>query len=410
VIARRVPRHRAGLVGVVALALGAVAACSSGGTSSSTSSPGAGSNGTPATGSPIKIGIISDVGIPGADRPETPAAAKAAASYLNANGGFVGGHPVQIVDCNGQNNTTASAQCAQEFVAQKVIAVGGSSSFFPSAGIPVLQAAGIPFVGIGIGANDFSSPVSYPFFGTVLSGYPAQVKYFLGLGVKAAAVFYADSPAAQAVAQKSVVAPFQQGGASATAIPVPPGQPDVSPMVAKALNGKPQAVFLLQSSSDVARVAKATDQAGYTGYYAPANPDINYIHSVSAAALTKTNVAISLDLTTPSADLTILKDNLAKYAAGTEVSEHSADAFSEVMTLKTICTSLGASGCTAAGVLGVVKNPHAIPIFLGKTLDASTPLSLEGMPTHVFNPYVRIDGLDSSGALTALDKDWIQGS
>jgi hypothetical protein len=78
------------------------------------------------------------------------------------------------------------------------------------------------------------------------------------------------------------------------------------------------------------------------------------------------------------------------------------------MTLQTICRSPGAAKCTAASILSTVKAPHNIPVFMGKTLDASTPVLFAGAPTHVFNPRVRIDGLNANGTYSDLGGSWIQ--
>jgi branched-chain amino acid transport system substrate-binding protein len=380
------------------------AACGSSGSS-------AGGSGTSAklTGAPVKIGIVQDVGAPGNDHPEGIAAAEAAASYINAHGGFAGNRPVQIVSCNAMGTPIASKQCAQEFASDKVIAVGGVSADFPTSGLPVLQAAGIPYIGQGIAAQDFSNPISYPMSSTVAAGYPAQVKYFAGQGVKSVAIIAINIPSAIAAADLTLVKPFEAAGVKAVSIPATPGAADMTPFVQQALQAKPQALFMLQDESEAIRVAQAAAQLGYTGYDVPSSYGPSYIQQLPSSAVKKTVIVVSTNIGTSNPQRQIFLSALSKYQSGTTVNEHSGTEFSEVMTLQTICKSLGAAKCTAASILSTVKAPHNIPVFMGKTLDASTPVLFAGAPTHVFNPWVRIDRLNADGTYSDIGGSWIQG-
>ena len=262
---RRVPLRTLRLIAAAGgIALLASACASSGST--------AGGSDTAAklTGAPVKIGIIQDVGAPGNDHPEGIAGAAAAASYINAHGGFAGDRPVQVVSCNAMGTPIASRQCAQEFASDKVIAVGGVSVDFPTSGLPVLQAAGIPFVGLGIAAQDFTNPISYPMFSPVAAGYPAQVKYLLKQGVKSVAIITIDIPEAIAVAELTLVKPLEAVGIKAVTIPATAGAADMTPYVEQALKAKPQMMVMLQDEDDDIRVAQAAAQLGYTGKFAPA--------------------------------------------------------------------------------------------------------------------------------------------
>jgi ABC-type branched-subunit amino acid transport system substrate-binding protein len=361
------------------------------------------------TGATVKIGIVQDLGAPGNDHPEGIAGSEAAASYINAHGGFPGNRPVQVISCNAMGSPVASRQCAQEFASDKVIAVGGVAIDFPTSGLPVLQAAGIPFVGLGIAAQDFTNPVSYPVFSPVAAGYPAEVKYFLKQGVKSVAIITIDVPEAIAVADLTLVKPLEAVGIKAVTIPATAGGADMTPYVEQALKAQPQMMVMLQDENDDIRVAQAAAQLGYTGEFAPAGEGTSYDHELSPAAVKKSAVVASTDFATDNPQQQIFVSALNKYQSGTTVNEYSGDEFSEVMTLQTICKSLGAASCTAAGVLSAVKAPHNIPVFMGRTLNVSTPVTFGGAPTHVFNPWIRIDALNPNGTYTDLGGGWIKG-
>jgi branched-chain amino acid transport system substrate-binding protein len=401
---RRIPLRTLRLIAAAGCTALLAAACASSG--STTGGSGAAAK---LTGAPVKIGIVQDVGAPGNDHPEGMAGGEAAASYINAHGGFVGNRPVQVVTCNSMGTPIASKQCAQEFASDKVIAVGGVGEDFPTSGLPVLQAAGIPFVGLGVSAQDFSNPVSYPIFGTVASGYPAEVKYFLKQGVKSVAIVSIDIPEAIAVADLALVKPLVAVGIKAVVIPATAGAADMTPYVEQALKAKPQMMIMLQDEADDIRVAQAAGQLGYTGEFSPAGYGTSYDQELSSAAVKKSEVVTSLDFASVTPQQQIFVSALNEYQHGTILNEYSADGFSEVMTLQTICKSLGAANCTAAGVLSTVKAPHNIPIFMGKALDVSTPVTFAGVPTHVYNPWLRIDTLNPNGTYTDIGGGWVEG-
>ena len=401
---RRIPLRTLRLIAAVGGSALLAAACASSG-----STPGGSVAAAKLTGAPVKIGIVLDVGAPGNDHPQGMAAAEAAASYVNAHGGFVGNRPVQVVTCNAMGTPIASRQCAQEFVSDKVIAVGGVSIDFPTSGLPVLQAAGIPFVGLGIAAQDFSNPVSYPFFGTTASGYPAEVKYFLKQGVKSVAIITIDVPEAMAVAQLALTKPLEAVGIKAVTIPATAGAADMTPYVEQALKADPQMLVMLQDEDDDIRVAQAAAQLGYAGAFSPAGYGPSYDQKLSSAAVKKSEVVASTDFASKNPQQQIFVSALNEYQHGTPLDEYSADSFSEVLTLQTICKSLGAANCTAAGVLGAVKAPHHVPIFMGKALDVSTQVTFAGVPTHVYNPWIRIDALNPNGTYTDIGGGWIEG-
>ena len=219
------------------------------------------------------------MGAPGNDHPDGIAAPTAAADYINANGGFVGNRPVQIVSCNAQGSPIACPSSARRrSSARRSLASRVVSRGLPPP--PACQApptAGIPYVGLGVAAQDFSNPISYPMFSTVAAGFPAQVKYFVQQGVKSVAVVVIDIPEGLAAAELTLVKPFEAAGVKAITIPAAPGAPSMTPVVQKALQGNPQVIFMLQDADDSLRVAQSATQLGYTDSFAPAGVDSSYI-------------------------------------------------------------------------------------------------------------------------------------
>ncbi|WP_217246266.1 ABC transporter substrate-binding protein [Streptomyces sp. AC602_WCS936] len=109
------------------------------------------------------------------NKPGMPAFAQAYARWVNANGG-IGGRELNVLTCNDHNDSVAAAKCARRAVNEKAVAVVGSYSQHGDSFFPVLEGAGIPYIGgYGITNAEFTSPLSYP----VNGGQPALLA---GLG------------------------------------------------------------------------------------------------------------------------------------------------------------------------------------------------------------------------------------
>ncbi|GGM02777.1 lipoprotein [Streptomyces fumigatiscleroticus] len=114
------------------------------------------------------------------NKPGMPAFARAYARYVNAHGGL-NGHKLTVLTCNDNNDSLAAAKCARRAVKENVVAVIGSYSQHADSFFPVLEGAGIPYIGgYGITNTEFTSPLSYP----VNGGQPALLA---GLGSALAA-------------------------------------------------------------------------------------------------------------------------------------------------------------------------------------------------------------------------------
>ena len=126
------------LLAVASLALG-LAACgssaskSSSGTSVSNSSGSTATSAAP-TGTPIKVGSIVEVQGVGLNWEFQEAVVKAAVRGINSRGG-VGGHPLELHVCDGQNDPNKQLQCARDLVSQGVVAVVGGVTHLNGAAV-----------------------------------------------------------------------------------------------------------------------------------------------------------------------------------------------------------------------------------------------------------------------------------
>ncbi|MBC7272990.1 MAG: ABC transporter substrate-binding protein [Streptomyces sp.] len=96
------------------------------------------------------------------NKPGMPALAQAYARWINSNGG-INGRKLKVLLCNDHNDGLAAAKCARRAVNENAVAVLGSYSQHADSFLPVLEGAGIPYIGgYGITNAEFTSPLSYP--------------------------------------------------------------------------------------------------------------------------------------------------------------------------------------------------------------------------------------------------------
>ncbi|CAL9455413.1 hypothetical protein SUDANB58_02539 [Streptomyces sp. enrichment culture] len=126
-------------------------------------------------GDPITVMTWAPQDTGATNKPGMPAFARAYARWINARGG-INGHPLNVLTCNEHNDSIAAARCARRAVKENAVAVVGSYSQHADSFFPVLEGAGIPYIGgYGITNTEFTSPLSYP----VNGGQPALLA---GLG------------------------------------------------------------------------------------------------------------------------------------------------------------------------------------------------------------------------------------
>ncbi|MFD8596413.1 ABC transporter substrate-binding protein [Kitasatospora sp. NPDC059646] len=187
-----------------------------------------------ATGQDVTVMTFAPSGTGAADRPGMTALADAVGRRLNANGGL-NGRKVRVLTCNEHDTTDGATACADQAVGAHAVAVVGSASQYGSNFMPVLEAAGIPFIGgYGLSSPEFSSPLSYP----VNGGMPALVagsgRQLIGAGCKQIALIRPDSRAGDAFVSYLSTA-VKQAGIKVTDVKAPEKSNDYSPYTKRAI-------------------------------------------------------------------------------------------------------------------------------------------------------------------------------
>jgi branched-chain amino acid transport system substrate-binding protein len=246
----------------------APAAVTSSATSSSGGSAGAGGSvslGTPkpAKGKPVVFGMINIESNAGADFPEVREAAQAAVKYVNAYGGGLDGHPIQLNVCITDGSPATSTQCANKLVSQHPVAILGGSDLGGSNTLPIYEKAGLALIGgMDLTPAESSAPNALIFNDVAQSGNS-------DIGVYAVKTLHAKNVSVIAIgdtqgtfqAKAFELPAVQKSGGTAKLFSLPPSQADASSVVASAVGASPDAV-LLESPSQCVSILSALKSLG----------------------------------------------------------------------------------------------------------------------------------------------------
>ncbi|MEO1060294.1 MAG: ABC transporter substrate-binding protein [Actinomycetota bacterium] len=241
-----------------------------------------------AEGEPIRIGIQNPEGDPAGSFPEYSQAAQAAADYINAELGGLGGRPIELEICTMAITPDDSQRCANELSAAGVDLAVSTLNFFGNH-FPIYQGSNIPvIVGTPITIADFTSPgvFSIGAGGGCLGVHTGLVQFatqniaeITGEPVNRVAVPWADTPPGVVcyadLEQKPLdVLNGSEPGESALAgtmpdlehigVPVLPAQPDVTPQATEVLDFEPDAIIFSAQGADCWTFVDALGRLGWT--------------------------------------------------------------------------------------------------------------------------------------------------
>ncbi|MFI9562900.1 ABC transporter substrate-binding protein [Streptomyces rishiriensis] len=211
-------------------------------------------------GTPVKVMVWNPEDTQGSAQPGVRLTAQAYEKWINANGGIKGG-PLKVLTCNEKNDPDEAEKCAQQAVAAKVVAVVGSYSLAGERYMPILQKAGIPYIGgTGVSAAEFSNPLSFPVNGGTPAVFAAHGQQLVQEGCKKISGVRYDLAAAAIVSQFLTLGATSAGGAAPRDLKVPITATDLAPQVAAATKGSDCVSVILGTHSDL--FVKAYVQSG----------------------------------------------------------------------------------------------------------------------------------------------------
>jgi branched-chain amino acid transport system substrate-binding protein len=257
----------------------ALAACSSqsGSSGTSTTSPTAGkadlalltpaSGKKTATGTPVKVGLINDEGGTAESWPEIRIGAQAAISYANAYLGGIAGRPVSLDICESKGTSASSAACANQMIADHVVAVlhgidsnaGSTAQTLMNAGIPVISTA-------PSSPQEELGTLSFSLTGGATSFIAAMGQYMQQQHYKTSVLFAENAPGGSAL-WTDAVGFLAKLGITTKLVLVDPGTADLTPQMDAALESHPDFYWMTGDSGTCLSFLRAYRAVGSPGAF-----------------------------------------------------------------------------------------------------------------------------------------------
>jgi branched-chain amino acid transport system substrate-binding protein len=184
----------------------------------------------PASGDPVRLGLVSDGQSQAFDARTEIYAAQATVDYWNAHRGGVGGRPIELVTCETGADPGVATDCANRMVEDGVVAVAVGQSTVPDAIWEPLHQAGVPTMffqtnGERILADaETSFVISNPL--TTAFGLPISVAQDVGTDRVAFVVI--DVPVAVSLFETLGPPIMENAGLDYDLVKVPLGTPDLT--------------------------------------------------------------------------------------------------------------------------------------------------------------------------------------
>jgi ABC-type branched-subunit amino acid transport system substrate-binding protein len=224
--------------------------------------PTAGTAGAEPTGEPVKVMIIFEksAGVP---NPEIPDGAVAAAEAFNKEDG-IGGRPVEVIECDTENNPNTAADCGRQAVEEGVVALIGNLTVQSLTFLPLMAENKIPSIGVVPALGEFTSPAAFPITGGAPTTFAALPRFLADDGAEkismAAIELAVDS--SERYGNEGLE---PTGQTLNNVVPVPIDAPDMSTYVTAALANDTDAIVVALPGQQAINFVQAAKQA---------NPDV----------------------------------------------------------------------------------------------------------------------------------------
>jgi branched-chain amino acid transport system substrate-binding protein len=219
-----------------------------------------------ASGEPVKWGYFNDGSTAAVDHSDDTVVAEALVEYWNNHQGGLGGRPIELVVCETNSDPAIATDCGNRFVEEGVVAVSTGTSGFSGETFAPVNAAGIPFFGVGVAVPDMLADGDTTF---VLSNALAQS---FAVGVSVAVREGADRVASLVYDTPATIAPmaFMQFAADAAGVvsapvPIAPGTPDMLPQITAAMQDNPGVFNIIGDPAFCLVALRGLFEAGFEG-------------------------------------------------------------------------------------------------------------------------------------------------
>ena len=323
-----------------------------------------------ATGSPVKIGIITDGQSAAIDSTSELLMLGASVKYANEYLGGLGGHVIDPVICETKQDAAVAKDCGTKMVQEGVAAVMYNVSGQGSAFAPPIIEAKIPLIvftavdGIVITNKDTVFNV-----GSALGSFALPAILAKEKGYKKAAWLVIDVPSASGPAKALGPILMKNAGATVDVVTIPPGTANVSSQIQAALANNPEIVHMIGDGPFCTAAIKGLRDAQYKGVISGISNCID-ANTVSTLGKDLKDVVISYSAVEDPANA----DYQAYLAVRTKYGSDKIDktgtavgAFALVVAF-TRMTAKMTGEITSAAIVTTIKANSALPLPLGAGL------------------------------------------
>ena len=211
---------------------------------------------------PIKLMVTGPLESSIVSLPSIEVGGRVAVDQINASGG-INGHKIELIACNDKGDPNAAIACARRAIKEHVVAlVGGFSGFEPQI-VPLLERAGIPWVG-NTAVQNSTSRIYY-----MLGGEGAALAFAMAIYLSdpAQGCTKISAVAENAPSSKAAVQLFQTGVTTAGGTNGKPAYgaettADWGPVVAGAIDDGSNCLAVLGSPQNTPKIITAINQSG----------------------------------------------------------------------------------------------------------------------------------------------------
>jgi len=220
------------------------------------------------TGTPLKVGYLTDGKTASIDNSTEVPAAQAAVKYINGYLGGVNGHPLSLDVCDDQQTPSGATDCGNQFVTNKDAAVLYNVSGQGGSLFKVVSAAGVPlFAYASIDQSTLQGKATSTFVVTngLASAFAGPAAVAQSAGVKRAAEIVTDVPAAANPAKALDAIIYKNASIGIDVITIPVGEADLTPQITAEMAKSPGQFHVLGDVGLCTAALKAIKASGFSG-------------------------------------------------------------------------------------------------------------------------------------------------
>ena len=218
-----------------------------------------------ATGSPIKIGLVTDGKTDAVDHTPVIAAFKATIQYANDHLGGINGHVIEVAECSTSNTPSGATTCAVQMASDKVAAVLVPASAQDGGIFNGLSDSGIPYVTYSAANTDIILKPGAFILTNPVGAIAAPAKLAKDKGYSKVGFILIDVPAATGPITAIANPIFAKAGVELAVTPISPQTADQTPQIQQAISEGAKLFTVTGTDDFAANAIKTLKQLGFDG-------------------------------------------------------------------------------------------------------------------------------------------------